>query len=88
MTGGADVSGSAASVDATVATQLRALPVWFFQGSNDPNVSVGGTRLLVQAFQAVGAPVRYTEYAGAGHDVWDQAFATAELYSWVFAQHR
>ena len=40
------------------------------------------------ALKAVGADVRYTEFPDANHDVWDPAYATPELWSWLFAKHR
>ena len=36
---------------------------------------------------ASGADIRFTIYPGVGHDAWDKAYATDELYTW-FLQHR
>jgi hypothetical protein len=36
----------------------------------------------------VGGRARYTEVAGAGHDVWRQTFAHEPVWEWLFAQRR
>ncbi len=41
-----------------------------------------------QALEAAGADVRYTEYAGVGHNSWDRAYAEEELYTWLLAARR
>ncbi|GJG89248.1 hypothetical protein tb265_44290 [Gemmatimonadetes bacterium T265] len=86
------VTGDRSTPNSTVlsiaADRLRSLPLWVFQGENDPNVPVAYVRSLVAAFRAVDPTVQYTEYAGAGHNVWDAAYATPALYTWLFAQHR
>ena len=43
---------------------------------------------VVAALRAHRAPVRYTEYAGLGHNVWDPAFADPALPAWLFSQRR
>lgn len=64
------------------------LPMWIFHGSADPSVPVAHARRVVAVRRAMGAPVRYTEYPGAGHGIWGQAFATPDLWPWLLAQHR
>jgi predicted peptidase len=32
--------------------------------------------------------VRYTEFPEANHNSWDAAYATPELWKWLFAQRR
>jgi predicted peptidase len=44
-------------------------------------------RLTHAAFSAAGADVRYTEFPYANHNAWDPAYATPELWTWLFAQH-
>jgi len=43
---------------------------------------------MVTAIRAVGGKVRYTEYAGTGHDCWTPASREPELLPWLFAQTR
>ena len=71
-----------------VARTLRRLPTWVFHGDADPVVPVDQSRRLVAALREVGAPVRYTELAGAGHDVWDIAYGSEEVARWLFSQRR
>ena len=36
-----------------------------------------------EAMKALGGEVRYTEYPGVGHNCWDRAYATEELFTWL-----
>ena len=38
--------------------------------------------------QAGSRSVRYTEYEGAAHNVWDRAYADPELVDWLLRQTR
>jgi predicted peptidase len=70
------------------AKKMAAVPVWAFHGENDPTVPVTGSRNMIAALKAAGAAPRYTEYPGVGHNSWSAAYATDELWDWVFAQKR
>ena len=77
--------------DPAFAARIAHLPIWAFHGSNDPVVPVEGSRLMIAAVRAAGGSPCYTEYAGEGHVVWNQAFAldgnlANPLYPWLFAQ--
>ena len=76
------------SVYAAIAMRLRAVPMWVFQGEKDESVPAAEVRRIVQTFRAAGGDVRYTEFPGAPHDVWEQTYRTPELFRWLFAQHR
>lgn len=74
---------------AAVAQRLRDVPVWTFHGARDTSVPVEYSRRLHAAFQAAGArDARYTEFPDAGHNSWDLAYATPELWDWLFSQYR
>jgi predicted peptidase len=62
--------------------------IWTFHGDADKAVSVEKTRELVSAIRAAGGDVRYTEYAGVGHNSWDRAYNSESLWRWMFAQKR
>ena len=75
---------------------LRDAPLWFFHAANDAVIGVEESDRLVAALREAGnARVRYTRYARSdasasaawmvGHNCWDAAFATAELYEWLAA---
>ena len=64
------------------------MPMWVFQGAEDENVPVAGVRETVAALRKLGSKVKYTEYAGVGHAVWEKAYEDPELIDWMFAQRR
>lgn len=59
-----------------------------FHGEADDIIPVGESRVMVRALRAVGAEVRYTEYAGVRHNAWDRAYAEPELLPWMLGQRR
>jgi predicted peptidase len=73
---------------AATAARVKAIPSWLFHGAGDPTVPVTESRQLAAALKQAGASVRYTEYEGAGHNVWDRSFSEPELPAWLFAQRR
>jgi len=72
----------------SVVQKVPTLPVWQFQGSVDPNVPVADARTISTVFKSVDSGYQYTEYAGQGHAIWDQVYATPALFTWLYAQHR
>lgn len=74
--------------DAALARALRATPVWLVHGANDGAVPVDRTRRLLAALRAAGVRVSYTEYPDGGHEIWDRAYRSPELWRWLFAQRR
>lgn len=74
---------------AAIAQRLRAMPTWIFHGEIDPVVSVDESRKAVEAFRAAGATaMKYTEFPGATHNVWDMTYASPQFRDWLFAQRR
>ena len=71
-----------------LASRLRTTPIWTFHGDVDPVFPVSDTREVMAALAAAGAPERYTELAGFGHDVWDVAYYSPAVATWLFAQTR
>jgi predicted peptidase len=71
-----------------LARVLRATPIWTFHGDDDPVFPVSDAREVMAALTAQGAPVRYTELPGFGHDVWDVAYYSNDVADWLFAQSR
>ncbi len=64
-------------------------PIWLFHGDADQVVSVEESRKMYQRFTELGASdVKYTEYAGVNHNSWDAAYASDELWTWLFARQR
>jgi predicted peptidase len=73
---------------AEVAGRLAWTPTWIFHGADDDVVPAEASRRMSAALQAVGAEVRYTEFAGVAHNSWDTAYATETLPRWLFHQRR
>ncbi len=45
-------------------------------------------RRTAAARKAVGNDVRYSELPDANQNAWDPAYASPDLWTWLFAQHR
>ncbi len=73
--------------DPARAARVATMPIWVFHGDADNVVPVIASRQMVAAINRAGGHPRYTEYKGAGHDVWKRAFAEPGLVDWLFAQH-
>ncbi|HUG93834.1 MAG TPA: dienelactone hydrolase family protein [Planctomycetaceae bacterium] len=69
--------------DPADAARLKDLPVWAFHGGNDRAVPASESRKMIEALRAAGGQPRYTEVAGAGHDVWRDVYAGDVLYRWM-----
>jgi predicted peptidase len=65
---------------------IKDIPCWCFHGAEDGNVAVDCSRTMIDALRTAGGSPRYTEYAGVGHNSWDRAYATDELYDWLIQQ--
>ena len=64
------------------------VPLWVFQGIDDPVVSVSWAREWVKALRKAEYNVKYTEYPGVGHQVWERAFREPDLVSWLASQRK
>lgn len=62
------------------------LPLWIFHGDKDQIIYVSNSRLIYSLAKKSNSFVRYSEYAGVGHDSWKNAFAEPELLPWLFSQ--
>ncbi len=70
------------------AATLKDIPCWCWHGDADTAVKVDKSREMVAALKAAGGSPRYTELGHVGHNSWDAAYATDDLYAWLFAQTR
>jgi predicted esterase len=68
---------------------LAKIPFWMFHGSADSIVPVKGARDMYNAVLAAGGTqIRYTEYQGVGHNVWDYTGHETTLPWWLLAQRK
>jgi predicted peptidase len=68
------------------AAKIKDIPCWSFQGEADKTVPPERSRGMIQALKEAGAQPKYTEYPGVGHNSWDKAYGTPELYEWLLTQ--
>jgi predicted peptidase len=73
--------------DPKEAEKIKHIPCWCFHGDADKAVKVERSREMIKALKAAGGSPRYDEYPGVGHNSWDKAYATPELYQWLAKQH-
>jgi len=65
--------------------KIKHIPCWAFHGDKDTAVKVEGSRDMIAAMKKAGGEPKYTEYPGVGHNSWDMAYGTKELYDWLLA---
>lgn len=68
------------------AAKIKDIPCWCFHGDADKAVIVEKSREMIEVLKAAGGKPKYTEYPGVGHNSWDKAYGTKELYEWLLKQ--
>ncbi len=68
--------------------KFKDIPCWCFHGDKDSSVKVSKSREMISALKEAGSNPKYTEYPGVGHNSWDKAYGTPELFVWLFEQKR
>jgi predicted peptidase len=74
--------------DPALAPRLKAIPSWFFHGTEDDTVAPSMSIDLAHALQKLGAPTELTLYPGVGHGKWDMTYNHPALYSWFLSQSK
>ncbi len=70
-----------------IAKAIGQTPVWVFHGDRDESLSVEFSRTMVKALQDNGSKnVRYTEYAGEGHQILGKAIEEPGFLEWLSEQ--
>jgi predicted peptidase len=72
--------------DPKSAEKIKNIPCWIFHGDADNAVKVDRSRDMKKALEAAGGKPNYTEYPGVGHNSWDKAYATKDLFEWMLKQ--
>ncbi len=70
------------------ASNIVQMPVWAFHGELDDAVNVELATGMIDAMKRVGGRPKYTRYPGVGHNCWDLAYSTTDLYRWLLKQRR
>jgi predicted peptidase len=71
-----------------LARGLGKMPTWIFHGEIDGTIPVAQSRQAAEAIRQAGGDVRYTEFLGMDHNVWDAVYASPQFLNWLFAQRR
>lgn len=75
--------------DPTYAKLLTRIPIKTFHGSEDDAIPVTSTRIMYASIMKEGGEnISYTEFDGAGHDVWKNIYTDPAVIRWLFAQSR
>jgi pimeloyl-ACP methyl ester carboxylesterase len=69
------------------AVQVKDIPIWAFEGSEDKEGDVQVGRLAVDFVRKAGGRPTYTEFKGVGHEP-DHAYHNDDLYAWLKKQKR
>ena len=69
-----------------IASRAAKTAVWAFHGEKDDVIPAEHSRKMIALLKRAGGNPRYTEYKGAGHEIWDLVFKEPELEDWLFAQ--
>ena len=70
------------------AKTMTDVPFWIFHGAEDKVVPTSLSQNMVNALTEAGAKPKYTEYPGVKHNSWTKAYATRDMWKWLFAQRR
>ena len=71
------------------AEKLKNIPIWVFHGTADPAVPLKRSIKMVEAIkQAGGTRIRFTTLEEIGHNSWEAAYASPDLYAWLAKQDR
>ncbi|HYT61386.1 MAG TPA: prolyl oligopeptidase family serine peptidase [Haliangiales bacterium] len=69
------------------AVQLKGMPIWVFHGTEDKAVPFQRSVEMVDALKAAGSTaIRFTSLENIGHNCWEAAYATPEVYQWLEKQ--
>lgn len=71
---------------ADYAEALAKRPIWAFHGADDQVVLPERSTQMVEAVNAEGGDVNYTEFPETGHNSWDQTYQNEETIEWLFDQ--
>jgi predicted peptidase len=73
--------------DATKAAAIKDIPCWCFWGDKDAP-AVASMPKMVTAIKDAGGNAKFTVYPGVGHNSWDMAYDTKELFDWLLMQSK
>lgn len=78
----------ATATSSTIIGSIAHIPLWTFQGGQDPSPTPARTEGYVRKLQDAGAIVRYTLYPNLGHGVWNTAYKEADFFRFMLQQSK
>jgi len=63
-------------------------PVWAFHGEEDTVVLPRESEIMVKRINECGGDAKLTLLDGWGHDIWEVAFHSSEVYEWLLSKKR
>ena len=66
----------------------KEMPIWVFHGTEDEVIAVSESDEMVKKLKQLGYNVTYSRYDGVGHNSWERAYTTDQLYEWMAKQKR
>ncbi|WP_425445583.1 hypothetical protein [Vibrio diazotrophicus] len=58
------------------------MPVWTFHGENDEVMPYKFTEEIANIINKNGGNAKFTLYSDTGHNCWDDAYKSEDLYNW------
>ncbi len=64
------------------------MPIRVFHGDQDKSIPISESVEMVAKLKEMGYDVNFTIYKGVGHNAWDKAYESDELYEWFVKQNK
>ncbi|MDA8685496.1 dienelactone hydrolase family protein [Robiginitalea sp.] len=61
--------------------------IWLFHGTADPIIPFEESQRMMNRLKQLGFSVTFTQYQGLGHEIWDRAYRTKNLFDWFLSHH-
>jgi predicted peptidase len=74
--------------DTSKVSSIASLPIWLFQGAEDPAVDPKNSLNMAEALTRAGGHPGLTVYPAVGHFSWLGAYSDASMLEWLFKQSK
>jgi len=74
--------------DTSRAASIAHVPMWIYQGAEDPAVNPSYGQAMFEALINAGAHPGFTQYPEVGHFSWLGAYSDPLMMVWMFRQHK
>jgi predicted peptidase len=63
----------------------KQMGIWLFHGTHDPVIPFEESRQMTDRLRQLGYDVTFTTYKEQGHEIWNRAYSTPELFRWFLS---